>query len=158
MTIHSLLTNRVARWCRVIDLHGYLMEQPSRATMQLGEFALRARRPAPYGDPTVLLDVHELWLPRPDPDGLELEAEGCYMHGCSWNAQIDGERPEDAERLDVDRAKPRDLMIHRHPYAQPNEAREPARHLAAPERWLQEVEEIVFQRYTIMHDEADEVD
>ena len=80
------------------------------------------------------------------------------MHGSSWNAQIDGERAEDAERLDVDRSKPRPLMIHRHPYAQPNEVREPAQHLAAPERWLQEVEEIVFQRYTSMHDEEDEVD
>jgi len=158
MTIHSLLTNRAARWGRVIDLHGYLVEQPDRAMTQLGECALRARRPDPYGDPAVLLDVHELWLPGPDPDGLELEAEGCYMQGSSWNAQIDGERAEDAERLDVDRSKPRRLTIHRHPYEQPNEVREPAQHLAAPECWLQEVEEIVFQRYTIMHDEEDEVD
>ena len=45
---------------------------------QLGELALRARRPALYGDRHVLLDVHELWLPRSDPDGLRLEAEGCY--------------------------------------------------------------------------------
>jgi hypothetical protein len=158
MTIHSLLTNRIVRWGSVIDLHGYLVESPNRDMGQLGELALRARRPALYGDPTVLLDVHELWLPGSDPDGLRLEVEGCYMHGSSWNAQIDGERAEDTERLDVDRSKPRPLMIHRHPYAQPNEVREPAQHLAAPERWLQEVEEIVFQRYTTMHDEADEVD
>jgi hypothetical protein len=50
------------------------------------------------------------------------------------------------------------MTIHRHPYVQPNEVREPARHLAAPERWLQEVEEIVFQRYIKKHDEEDEVD
>ncbi|MGO9247343.1 MAG: glycosyltransferase, partial [Solirubrobacteraceae bacterium] len=31
-----------------------------------------------------------MWLPGPDPDGLRLEAEGCYMQGSSWNAQIDG--------------------------------------------------------------------
>jgi hypothetical protein len=115
MTIHSLLTNRIVRWGRVIDLHGYLVESPSRDMGQLGELALRARRPALYGDPSVLLDVRELWLPGSDPDGLQLEAEGCYMHGSSWNAQIDGERPEDAERLDVDRSKPRRLIIHRHP-------------------------------------------
>jgi hypothetical protein len=89
---------------------------------------------------------------------LELEGEGCYMHGSSWNAQIDGERAEDAERLDMDRSKPLHLTIHRHPHGQPNGVREPAQHLAAPERWLQEVEEIVFQRYTILDDEADEVD
>jgi hypothetical protein len=97
-------------------------------------------------------------LPGLDPDGLRVEAEGCHLQGSSWNAQVDGERPEDAERLDVDRSKPRRLIIHRHPYGQPNEVREPAQPLAAPERWLQEVEEIVFQRYTILHDKEDEVD
>lgn len=158
MTIHSLLTNRIVRWGRVIDLHGYLVEAPGRAMGQLGECALRARRPTTYGDPSVLLDVHELWLPGPDPDGLRLEAEGCYMQASSWNAQIDGQRPEDAERLDVDRSKPRRLIIHRHPHGQPNEIREPAQRLAAPERWLQEIEEIVFQRHIILHDEEDEVD
>jgi hypothetical protein len=155
VTVHSLLTNRIVRWGGVIDLHGYLVEPPDRAMTQLGEFALRARRPARYGDPNVLLDVREVWLPGPDPDGLGLKAEGCYMRGSSWNAQVDGERPEDAERLDVDRSKPRRLIIHSHPYGQPNEVREPAQHLAAPERWLQEVEEIVFQRYTILYDEED---
>lgn len=55
----------------------------------------------------------------------------------------------------MDRSKPRSLIIHRHPYGQANEIREPARRLAAPERWLQEVEEIVYQRYTILNDEED---
>jgi hypothetical protein len=35
---------------------------------------------------------------------------------------------------------------------------EAAQPLAAPERWLQEVEEIVFQRYSILPDKEDEVD
>jgi hypothetical protein len=155
---YSLLTNRIVRWGRVIDLHGYLVETADHAMGQFGEFALRARRPAFYGGPSVLLDVRELWLPGPDPDGLGLEEEGCYIQGSSWNAQVDGERPEDAERLDVDRSKPRRLIIHRHPYGQPNEVREPAQQLAASERWLQEVEEIVYQRHTALHDEDDEVD
>jgi hypothetical protein len=158
MTVHSLLTNRIVRWGRVVDLHGYLVEPPGHAMTQLGEFALRARRPALYGEPNVLLDIRELWLPGPDPDGLRLEAEGCYMQGSSWNAQIDGERPEDAERLDVDRSKPFDLTIHRHPYGRPNEVREPAQRMAAPERWVQEVEEIVFQHYVRQHDEEDQDD
>jgi hypothetical protein len=148
----------VVRWGRVIDLHGYLVEPAGRAMTQLGELTLRARRPASYGDPNVLLDVRELWLPGSDPDGLGLEAEGCYLLGGSWNAQIDGERPEDAERLDVDRSKPRGLMIHNHPYGRPNQAREPAPRLAAPERWLQEVEEIVFQHHALLHDEEDQQD
>lgn len=158
MTIHSLLTNRIVRWGRVVDLHGYLLEPVDRAMTQLGEIALRARRPALYGDPGVVLDIRELWLPRPDPDGLRLEAQGCHMQGGSWNAQIDGKRPEDAERLDVDRSKPRDLIVHRHPYGQPNKVREPAQRITSPERWFQEVEEIVFERYTILHDVEDEVD
>ncbi|MGP0101440.1 MAG: hypothetical protein ACLPUT_07460 [Solirubrobacteraceae bacterium] len=131
------------------------MEQRDRAGSQFGEFAIRARRPAPYGDPRVVLDVRELWLPGPDPDDLGLEAEGCYTQRSSWNAQIDGERPEDSDRLDVDRSKPAGAMIHRHPYEQPNDVREPASHLAAPERWLQEVEEIVHKRYVTLHDEED---
>ena len=158
MTIHSLLTNRIVRWGRVIDLHGYLVEPADHAMGLFGEFALRARRPALYGDPSVLLDVRELWLPGPDPDGLRQEAEDCHLRGSSWNAQIDGERPEDAERLDVDRSKPRRLIIHRHPHGQPNEVREAARRLAAPERWLQEVEEIVYRYHLALHDEEDEID
>jgi hypothetical protein len=159
MNVQRLHTNRIVRWSRVIDFHGYLLEAPpDRAITQLGEIALRARRPALYGAPNVLLDVRELWLPGPDPDGLRLEDEGCHIQGSSWNAQIDGERPEDAERLDVDRSKPRRLIIHSHPYGQPNEVREPAQRMTAPERWLQEVEEIVYQRYTALHDEEDEID
>jgi hypothetical protein len=134
------------------------MEPPGRGAGQFGEFALRARRPTLYGDPGVLLDVRELWLLGSDPDGLGLEAEGHHTQASSWNAQIDGDRPEDAERLDVDRSKPPRLIIHSHPYGQPNAVREPAQRLAAPERWLQEVEEIVFQRYIILHDEVDEID
>ena len=73
MSVQSLLTNRIVRWGRVIDLHGYLVEPVDRAMTQLGEIALRARRPGLYGDPGVLLDVRELWLPGPDPDGLRLD-------------------------------------------------------------------------------------
>jgi hypothetical protein len=155
MTVSSLLTHRTARWGEIFELHGYLVEQPTSAAARLGELSLRARRPAPYGDLSAVLDVRELWVPGRDPDGLRLEAEGCYMHGGSWNAQIGGGRPEDAERLDVDRAKQRDLMIHHHPYGQPNEVREQVRVLPAPERWVREIEEIIFQRYLISHDEED---
>lgn len=155
MSVRSVLGNRIARWSRVLDLHGYLLETAGRATTQPGELALRARRPDLYGDPHVLLDIRELWLGGPDPDGLRLENQGCHMQRISWNAQIDGEQPEDAERLDVDRSKPRHLMIHRHPHGQPNHVREPAPLLTSPERWLAEVEEIVFECHTSLHDEED---
>lgn len=43
-------------------------------------------------------------------------------------------------------------------YGQPNKVREPAQQLAASERWLLEVEEIVYQHHADLHDEEDEVD
>jgi hypothetical protein len=149
-----LLTNRIVRWCRALDLHGYVVETPVRINARLEEVVLRSRRPAPYGDPTVLFDVRELWHPGKDPDELSLEAEGHYMQGASWNAQIDGNRPKNAERLDVDRSKSRSLIVHRHPYGQPNHVREPSR-LLSPERWLQDIEEIVFECYAALQDEQD---
>jgi hypothetical protein len=155
MTVRSLLTHRTARWIGIFWLHGYLIEQPGRTAARLGELSLRARRPAPYGEVSAVLDVHELWVPGRDPDGLRLEDEGCYTHRGSWNAQIGGARPEDTERLDVDRAKPRDLLIHRHPFGQPNEVRERVRVLSAPERWMREIDELIFQRYLALHDEED---
>jgi hypothetical protein len=150
----SLLIHRTALWAGVFELHGYLVGQRGRAA-PLGELSLRARRPAPYREVSAVLDVHELWLPGPDPDGLGLEAEGCYLYGGSWNAQLGGARAEDAERLDVDRAKPRELLLHRHPFGSPNEVREPVAVLPAPERWVLEIEELVFRRFLAVHDEED---
>lgn len=148
------LTNRIVRWCRALDLYGYIVETPVRINVQLEEVVLRARRPALYGDPTVLLDVRELWHPGKDHDDLSLDAEGHYIRGASYNAQIEGDQPENAERLDVDRSKSRSLIVHRHPYGQPNSVREPTRFLS-PERWLQDIEEIVFERCSALQDEQD---
>jgi hypothetical protein len=154
MTVRSLFVHRTALWVEVFELHGYLVEQRARAAL-LGELSLRARRPTLYGEVSAVLDVHELWVPGQDPDGLRLEAEGCCLYGGSWHAQLGGTRPEDAERLDVDRAKPRELLIHRHPFGQPNEVREHVLVLPAPERWVLEVEELVFRRFLASHDEED---
>lgn len=155
MTVRSLLTHRTVRWIGVFELHGYLIERSERVAAQLGELSLRARRPALYGEVSAVLDVYELWVPGPDPDGLRLEAEGCHLYGGSWNAQLGGARPEDAERLDVDRAKQRDLLIHRHPFGQPNMVREQVPVLPAPERWVLEIEELLFRRFLASHDEGD---
>jgi hypothetical protein len=55
--IPVLLTNRVVRWCRALDLYGYIVEMPIRFGAQPRELEVRARRPTLYGDPTVLLDI-----------------------------------------------------------------------------------------------------
>jgi hypothetical protein len=48
-----------------------------------------------------------------------------------------------ADRLDVDRRKPRELMVHRHPLGEPNDSRVPAAPLVAPERWIEHVEALI---------------
>ena len=75
MTVSSLLTHRAALWVGVFELHGYLVGQRGRAAPS-GELSLRARRPAPYGEVSAVLDVHELWVPGPDPDGLRVGGRG----------------------------------------------------------------------------------
>ncbi len=149
-----LLTNRIVRWCRVLDLYGYVVETPVHLSPRLEQLALRAHRPTLYGDPSVLCDISELWHPGKDPDELGLEVEGHYLQGGSWNAQIGGDRPEDAERLDVDRSKSGSLIVHRHPHGQLGAVREPIR-FPPPERWLHDIEELVFERHTTIQDEQD---
>jgi len=152
--ISVLLTNRVVRWCRALDLYGYIVEMPIRFNTQSQGLALRARRPTLYGDPTVLLDIVELWHAGNDPDGLGLESESCHLQGASWNAQVGGDRPEDSERLDIDRSKADQVIVHRHPYGRPNAVRRPSA-FPSLERWLQSVEELVFERHSILQDEKD---
>jgi hypothetical protein len=155
MNVSVLLTNRVVRWCRVLDLYGYEVNMPIQVHTRQRELVLRAHRPTLHGDPTVLVDVSELWSPGKDPHALGLKDKGCYLQGASWNAQIGGNRPEDAERLDVDRSKSRQLVVHRHPYGRPNAVRQPSP-FPSPERWLQDVEEIIFKHYySIQPDEGD---
>jgi hypothetical protein len=60
----------------------------------------------------------------------------------SWSPGEEG-----AERLDVDRCKPSELIIHRHPFGSPNDERKPAGGLRAPEAWVQDVESISAERY-----------
>jgi hypothetical protein len=44
VTIHSLLTTSAARWSRVIDLHGYVLDQPDRVMLGLSRRVLRGTR------------------------------------------------------------------------------------------------------------------
>jgi len=143
MTIASALRERVARWNDELDGYGYVLGPPGRAATQLAEMVVSARRPTTYGGPPAKIEVRELWVPGADPDGLDLEAHGCYLHTASWHAQIFDSGDTGAERLDVDRRKPRELIVHRHPLGEPNDRRDPAAPLAAPERWIESVEALI---------------
>lgn len=88
----------------------------------------------------MVIDIVELWLSGADPDGLKLVMHGCHLFAAGWHAQI-AQDESGAERLDVDRAKSRRLMIHRHPFGRPNDVREPDAPLLAPEAWMVRVEE-----------------
>jgi hypothetical protein len=60
----------------------------------------------------VVIHVAETWIEGSDPDGLGFEQHGCYSGGSGWHAQLEaGERG--AERLDVDRTKPTEPIMHR---------------------------------------------
>lgn len=143
MTIDSVLRERVARWSDELDGYGYALAPPGRMATQLGELVVSARRPTTYAGPSAKLEVRELWLPGADPDGLGLEAHGCYLLVASWHAQIFETGDIGAERLDVDRRKPAELVVHRHPLGEPNARREPAATLSAPEAWIERVEAII---------------
>lgn len=84
--------------------------------------------------------------PGADPDALGLEQHGCHIAGSSWHAQLES-GDEKAERLDVDRFKPRNLTIHRHPFGSSNDERVPAADVPAPEAWVNHVETISAEHY-----------
>jgi hypothetical protein len=143
MTIESVMRDRAARWIDELDAYGYVLEPPGRVVTSLPEIAVTARRPTTYDGPPAKIEVHELWLPGPDPDELGLEAHGCHLQMASWHAQILGGGATGAERLDLDRRKRPELMIHRHPLGEPNDRRVPASPLVAPERWIEHVEALI---------------
>ena len=64
---------------------------------------------------------------------------GTHLEASSWHAQL-GPGEQGAERMDVDRRKPADLILHRHPFGSPNDEREPERDMDAPEAWITHVE------------------
>ena len=153
MTIASVLRERTTRWRDELDGYGYVPSDAARPASRLGELMVSAARPTTYGGPAARLDIRELWLPGRDPDGLGFEAQGCHLHVASWHAQILDRGTEGAERLDVDRRKPTDLFVHRHPFGEPNERRVPAAPLVAPERWIEEIELLIL---TLLEGPADE--
>jgi hypothetical protein len=140
------LRNRSALWHEVFDAFGYRLSD-SRPGAGPGELRVRAVRPASYGGPAAVIDVTEFWAAGADPDALGVEAEGCHLRAVSWHAQVEATGDVGAERLDLDRTKPRALGIHRHPLGEPNEVRLPAAGLMVPARWLEHVEEVIYDNF-----------
>ena len=146
MSIASALRSRSALWHDVLDAFGYEPADP-RPGAGAAELRVRAVRPVIYGGPAAVIDVAELWAAGDDPDGLGTEEEGCHLRAASWHAQIKAPGDTGAERLDLDRTKPRALMIHRHPFGEPNAVRRPAAGLLVPARWLEHVEGLIYEGF-----------
>jgi len=143
MSVDSVLDDRYALWANELSDWGYEVEEHPWPAPPNG-FLIRARRPETYGDPAVLIDIAETWEEGQDPDGLRMTNRGCFLVAASWHAQFPLNGDVGAERLDVDRTKPRDLLIHRHPLGETNEVRERAQR-QRPETWLGHVENLVRQ-------------
>ena len=147
MSLASALRNRSALWHDVLDSFGYRFAEPRRRTGNLAELSVRAVRPIDYIGPAAVIDVFEALVAGDDPDSLGVKDDGCHLHAASWHAQIAPTGDIGADRVDLHRAKPRPLAIHRHPFGQPNEVRLPAASLFVPARWVEHVEEVIYEHF-----------
>jgi hypothetical protein len=141
MTVASALDDRYALWVSELDAWGYELEEPPRPPPVNG-ILVRARRPASFGAPAVVIDIAETWDEGTDPHRLGITNHGCFLAGAAWHAQFPPSGDLGAERLDIDRTKERRLIVHRHPLGEANDVREPAR-WQRPEAWLSEIERLV---------------
>jgi len=138
VALDNVLTDRYVRWVDELYDWGYeILGQ--RRDIAHDEFVVRARRPACFGAPAVLIDVREVWRPGPGPKGVK-SMDGFVLASAAWHAQFPG-TPADvwAERLDVDPAKEPALRVHRHPLGKPNAVIA----LLSPEAWLEEIDGLV---------------
>jgi hypothetical protein len=127
MTQASVVEHRGGLWVTELQDWGYEILTPTGADVVAGQLVVSGRRRRELGLPEVEVTVRQLWLPGRDPEGFSPLLEGCYLHSHSWHAQFDPAGGDvAAERLDLDRTKPRSLWLHRHPLGQPNEVKEPA--------------------------------
>jgi hypothetical protein len=138
MTRESIIRERLATWTQQLQFFGYEIVGCERAR---GAFFLRGLRPTSYGVPSVTIDISEAWARGADPDRSGLVGHGCYLEAASWHAQI-AEGDQGAERSDVDRSKGPRLIVHRHPFGEPNDTRTPLAGLILPTEWIRDVETI----------------
>ncbi|MHB1537121.1 MAG: hypothetical protein ACYCUM_11690 [Solirubrobacteraceae bacterium] len=111
-----------------------------------GTLWLVAPRRTSHGGPHTTLHIAEVWAEGLDPLRLAPPLDSWHLYRCSWHAQLGAPGDLNAERLDIDRDKPRSHVRHRHPYGQPNARREPTA-INTPRAWLAEVERIVASLY-----------
>jgi hypothetical protein len=139
VSLPGIIHQRVVTWLTEAFDFGYERDE-SAEVIRADGFTLRFRRRGDYGPPPVILDIREDWAEGDDDlDGPRLETFGCHLVEASWHAQIDpGAGAFGAERFDVDRSKPPQLVIHRHPFGEPNDVRVPDNALA-PRHWLDRV-------------------
>ena len=142
MSVDSVLDDRYALWIRALDAWGYEIEEHPRPAPANG-ILIRARRPDTYGDPSVVIDIAETWAQGGDPGRLRLTNRGNFLVAASWHAQFPAPGSVGAERLDVDRTKPGELVVHRHPLGAPNDVREAAQ-WQRPETWVRRIDRLIF--------------
>ncbi len=140
----EFLGRRTAHWHTVLQLYAFEIAAPDQLEPADGRLRLRAIRLPSHGNPHSTIDVREIWRSGRDRQRLMPTNEGHHLLRASWHAQIGGAGAERAERLDVERFKPADLMRHRHPLGSPNHVREQTA-IATPEAWLLHVETVIFQ-------------
>lgn len=131
-------------WHELLDRFGYAAVEPPGLARPPSQLRIRALRPADDAGPAAVIDILEEWATGGDPDGLGVEEDDCHLQAASWHAQIAQGGDVGAERIDLQRAKPRPLIIHRHPFGEPNEVRVPAAPLLVPARWVAHVERLIF--------------
>jgi hypothetical protein len=149
MSIASVLDDRYALWFGLlVNDFGYDEAPLSRPPRSSSELAIRAIRPRSGQVEAVVLDIREGWVLGSD-SVLGIEDDDCMLEVSSWNAQVmaDSGDGTGAERLDVDRRKPKSLWVHRHPFGEVNDRREPAAPLRHPAAWLEHVEIVIAEHY-----------
>lgn len=146
------MNKRLVSWIRACDVWGFEIHPPfSSATLgglAPGEVQFRATRKATVAGEhvEVSLDVEEAWLPSDHPDGdWRLNDEGCHAGAVKWHLQVGtgtDDKHKNAERLEVAQEDATHPRIHRHPYGERNDVREPAE-FPVPEGWLSQVNAVL---------------
>jgi hypothetical protein len=150
MSLDSIVSTRLFLWSAACEAWDFEIDPPFTAETPgervPGEVLFRAARSAVIDGESmeVSLTVAESWVESEHPGrDRRLEAEGCHLVAMSWHVQVgDDTGDRGAERFDVgeeDLVHPR---IHRHPFGETNDRREPAE-LPPPDAGLHHVNDVL---------------
>jgi hypothetical protein len=147
VSIDGVVDQRAGEWGRVLSDWGLELEDPPRPSRQPNQLSIFARTSDDSGPLGFSLTISELWVAGSDPDGLNgTSLSRCHIRQSSWHVQFHETKWTSTdlagERLDLDRSKPRSLIIHRHPLGQANGTREQVSSFPAPAAWLGHVFEL----------------